>query len=140
MTLEQFLNVIAPVLGGCLGSGGIVAYYAYKSNKPKTAAEAQRINADVVVTFAEGWKAYAEKLEMRLDATEAVQADLRREIGRLQSAIRDQDEKNRQTLQEKNDQIYRLQAKNQDLERRVGDLEEELLKYRQAEQGKGSVV
>lgn len=131
MTLEQLLTTLSPAAGLFI-AGGIGGYYSYKSNKPKTAAEAQKINAEVVLTFADGWKAYAEKLERRSEELEARLNANEEEITKLQRAIRDQDEKNRQTLQEKDRQIDDLQAKNRTLERRVSDLESELSRYKQA--------
>lgn len=124
MTLYQFLTIIGPIVAGFLGVGGVGAYYSYKASKPKTSAEAQKINAEVVLTFADGWKSYAEKLETRLTTNEV-------DILKLQRDIRDQDEKNRMTLQEKDRQIDDLQSKNRTLERRVSDLELELSKYKQ---------
>lgn len=132
MTLYQFLSIIGPIIGGFLGVGGVGAYYSYKSSKPKTFAEAQKINAEVVLTFADGWKAYAEKLERRSEDLDVRLHSNEEDIYKLQQAIRDQDEKNRRTLKEKDDQIYDLQAKNRTLERRVSDMELELSKYKQA--------
>lgn len=129
MTFNELLSILVPIAGGGLGVGSISAYYSYKSSKPKTLAEAQKINAEVVLTFADGWKTYAAKLDERLNEND-------QEIRELKKAIRDQDEKNRQTLREKDEQISELQAKNRSLERRVNDLEMELLKYQQVEQGK----
>lgn len=130
MTVNDVVSILAPILGGFLGVGGIGAYYKYRGNKPKTAAEAQKINAEVVLTFADGWKdyaaeikSYAGKLEGRLDVND-------KEIQDLRTAIREQDEKNRITLHEKDEQIYELQTRNRNLEQRVYDLEIELSKYR----------
>lgn len=133
MTLTEVLSILAPIVGGGLGVRAVSSYYVYRRNKPKTAAEAQKIDAEIVVTFADGWRTYAEKMEAqaaklgaRLDANE-------REIDDLKEAMRNQDEKNRQTLREKNEQIYDLQSKNRKLELRVNDLEIELSRYRSAE-------
>lgn len=131
MTFDQILTALSPAAGLFI-AGGIGRYYSYKAGKPKSAAEAQKINAEVVVTFAEGWRSYAEKLERRSEDLEKRLSANEHEITALQRAIHDQDEKNRETLIEKNTQIYDLQVRNRVLESRVNDLERELSKYKQA--------
>lgn len=67
MTTEDILiKVVLPIVAALLGGGAVAAVLQYKLNRPKTNAEAQKVAADVIVTFADGWKSYAEKLERRI--------------------------------------------------------------------------
>lgn len=69
--MNDFLKDFAvPIVSAFLGAGGFGAYFIYKGNKPKNSAEAQKLSADVIVTFADGWQKYAEKLETRMDEME----------------------------------------------------------------------
>lgn len=122
MKLETLLQIIAPIIAAFLSVGGIGAYFSYRQNKPKTEAEAQRIEADVVVTFAEGWKQLAEKLESKVNKLEI-------DIAKLRQALDEQDEKYQSIIRTKDKEILDLQAKNDILEKRVDELELELAKY-----------
>lgn len=124
MTLIEILKLLAPIIGGFLGVGGIGAYYSYRSTKPKTEAEAKKVDADVVVTFAEGWQKYAEKLEKRLDDTE-------KGITALKAAMENQATEYKRIIAEKDTEIKDLQDHNRSLENRIDDLENELTKYKQ---------
>lgn len=119
----EVLKIIGPVLAAVASGGAFAAYYNYKGGKPKTAAEAQKLQADVVVTFAEGWKGYAEKLEGRLERTE-------NDIAALRKALEEQDDKYRGIIKQKDEEIAKqdreiasLKAKNGRLEARVAELE-----------------
>lgn len=126
MTTIEILKIIAPIIGGFLGVGGIGAYYAYKASLPTNTAGANKINADVVVTFAEGWRQYAEKLESRLEKNE-------QEVARLKEAIAEQDTRYGLIIKEKDNEIAELQEHNRTLELRIDDLEKEMGNYRRLE-------
>lgn len=126
MDLAAILQILAPVLGGFLGVGGIGAYFAYRSAKPKSEAEANKVNAEVVVTFADGWEKYAKKLEERLDIAEKAIAENSR-------ALDEQDKKYREIIAKKDAEIKDLQDRNVVLEERVATLEAENHKYKTAD-------
>lgn len=115
MNWTETIQAVVPVLVALAGSGAIVAYFTYKGNKPKLNAEAQKIHVDAEVSFAEGWKNLAEKFEGRVNKLEE-------DIGKLRKALDDQDEKYRGIIRQKDQEIYELQG-------RVDELELELRKY-----------
>ncbi len=98
-TIKDFTPIILGVMGVLGGSYG---YFYYKSTKPKSVAEAQKLNAEVVVTFADGWQKYAEKIEARMT---------------------DMEKRYEKTIQIKDAEIM-------ELKRRVKDLENQIDKYR----------
>lgn len=110
MTVEV-LKILGSVFLGILGAGGIGGgYFAYKSNKPKNDAESKKLEADVVVTFADGWKKYADKLEERMSE--------------LEQSIETKDKAHAKVVIEKDLRIDKL-------EKRVRELELELERYRE---------
>lgn len=130
MDYLAIVQVLAPVLGGFLGVGGIGAYFAYRSAKPKTEAEAKKLNAEVVVTFADGWKLYSEKLEKRLEMTEI-------KLSEVATAQEAQEAKYREIIRIKDDEIGELRETNRVLkennmvlEGRLDALETELRLYK----------
>jgi hypothetical protein len=87
MNWNFVIQILTPVLAAFLGAGGIGAYYVYKGNRPKTAAEAQKMNAEVLVTFADGWKNYAEKMEEKNSLLEKENNLLRERITLLEQEL-----------------------------------------------------
>jgi len=116
MEFLAIAQTVAPAIAGFLAVGGIGSLFAYWSAKPKTQAEALKINSEVVVTFATGWEKYANKLEERLEATEKKQME-------LSQVLDAQELKYRDIISQKDTEIKNLQN-------RVGVLEEELERYK----------
>jgi len=104
----EILKILATALGGVLGTGGITAFYYYRTNRPKTDAEARQIRANVENTFADGWERYASKLEARQDY--------------LEKKLDDQEATCNKILATKDEEI-------RSLKRRVFDLETKVAKY-----------
>jgi len=121
--LIEFLKIISPILAGFLSVGGIGAYFSYKSKKPINEAEAKKVNAEVAVTFADGWQKYAQKLEDRL-------AEMDRKVDALSLEMNKQAQEYREIIQKKDVEIKDLQNQNHNLELRIEDLESELVKYK----------
>lgn len=126
MDFMELLKILAPVLGGFLAVGGIGSYYGYKSLKAKRSAEAQKINAEVVVTFADGWQKYAEKLEKRM---EEMEGRYEKRIVDLERLIEDKDKAHAKVVIDKDKRIDELEA-------RVNELENQLAHY----QGKDAQI
>lgn len=120
-TFIEILKVLSPVLTAVIavaaGGGG---YFWYKATRPKTTAEAQKLNAEVVVTFADGWqKLYQEVLDKMQKMEDRYEA----RVTGLEAMIREKDEAHSRVVAEKDKRI-------DELEKRVDDLEAELEKYR----------
>ena len=115
-TMDIIIKVVIPVILAFVSGGGLVAYFKYRQEKPQA-------NADVIVTFANGWEKYASKLEARLDLSD-------KRISELTEFY----EKKIEILTLTYDQ--KVEAKDRrirDLENRVEILEDELHKYQTIE-------
>lgn len=123
--LLEILKVLSPIIAAVIAvAGGAYGYFALKASKPKTQAEADKLNAESVVTIADGWqKLYKEVLE-RMDTMEK---RYEKRISDLEQLIRDKDEAHAKVVIEKDKRI-------DELEKRVGDLETELEKYKGLDQ------
>lgn len=121
--MEQIFPFILPVVLALLTGGGLTGYFVYRGNKPKTEAEAKRINADVIVTFADGWEKYAKTMENRMSEMEI---RYEKRISDLEKLIEDKDKAHAKVVLEKDRRI-------DELEDRVNYLEEELERYQRAE-------
>lgn len=60
-TWLQTLNILIPFLVALATSGGIAAYFSYRSKKPESMAKAKQINVSAEITLGEGWRLFAEK-------------------------------------------------------------------------------
>ena len=123
METDNIIQIVAPILAAFLGAGGIGAYFAYRGSKPKTSAEAQKINADVVVTFADGWQKLYNEMKTRVDE---IEAHAEKRIGDLEKLISEKDLAHEKVVIEKDKRI-------DELEQRVTDLEKELERYKKIE-------
>lgn len=111
------------IIGGILGAGGFAGvYYTVRTNKPKTNAEAQKINAEVSVIYVGEWQ---KLYQTAIDKVEAFE----KRLNQMEDAAKKKDEDHAAILRTKNDIIDTLTKANTDLEKRVGDLEIELEKY-----------
>ncbi len=119
MDFIEILKIVGPILGGGAGVGLISGYYSYISNRPKTLAEAQKINSEVVVTFAEGWQKYSENLEKRLNENE-------RRTAEIQRLMLDQEAVYEEMIKHKDIEIADLQDKLREQEIRINDLQKEV--------------
>lgn len=120
----EILKILSPVLTAVIAvGGGGAGYFWYKATRPKTSAEAQKLNAEVVVTFADGWqKLYNEVLTKM----EQMEGRYEKRVTDLETLIRSKDEEHARVVAEKDQRIS-------DLEKRVDDLEAELEKYKGVE-------
>lgn len=119
--LLEILKILSPIIAAVIAvAGGAYGYFALKASKPKTQAEADKLNAESVVTIADGWqKLYKEVLE-RMDTMEK---RYEKRITDLEQLIKEKDEAHAKIVAEKDKRI-------DELEKRVDDLEAELEKYR----------
>lgn len=130
----EIFKTIGTIIVAVLGAGGLGAYFVYKGNQPKTIAEAEKIHADTVTSFAEGWEKYAINLEKRMLLMEEKYEKKIRELDEkstkrikdLEDLIEAKDEANALIVLDKDSRINTL-------EKRIDDLEDELLKYQTAD-------
>lgn len=123
--LLEILKILSPVIAALIAvGGGAYGYFALKASRPKTQAEADKLNAESVVTIADGWqKLYKEVLE-KMDAMEK---RYEKRIADLEELIREKDAAHAKVVIEKDKRI-------DELEKRVDDLETELEKYKGLDQ------
>lgn len=123
--LLEILKVLSPIIAAVIAvAGGAYGYFALKASKPKTQAEADKLNAESVVTIADGWqKLYKEVLE-RMDTMEK---RYEKRISDLEQLIKEKDEAHALVVAQKDRRI-------DELEKRVSDLETELDKYKGLDQ------
>ena len=119
---DTFTKVILPVTLAFVSGGGLVAYFKYKKEKPQA-------NADVIVTFANGWEKYAQKLENRLDLSDKRISELTEFYEKKLQLLTDTYERR---VAEKDKRINQL-------EERVEVLEKELHRY-QVVEGKTEIA
>jgi hypothetical protein len=127
--MTEYLPFIAPVIVALAGGGALAAFLTYRKDRPKTEAEAAKVKAEVVVTFADGWEKLARETLLRFDALNIRFDAADKELRRLRDLIDEKDKAHQKALLQKDEEIRVLNEHNTALRSRIGRLEGALKAY-----------
>jgi hypothetical protein len=122
--MSNTATIITAILG--LIGALFTAYLAFKGAKPKSSAEAKKMEAEVLVTFSDEWKVlYRESLtELKF---------VKKELAELRALFYLKEEERIHLREEKNEEIRVIKENHSkeiaSLNKRIDDLETELEKY-----------
>lgn len=127
-TLLELLKVGAPIIIAIVTTaGGATGLFYWLLNRPKTAADVKKVNAEVGVTIAEEWQKLYTETNNRMKAMED-KYDARVKAFELQ--LEEKDKAHAQALRDKDKTIREQNTKIDTLTRRVDELTRELNKYK----------
>lgn len=123
---ETIVQIIGPGAVGLVAAGAIAAWFKYRGDKPVTDANASKVQADIVVTFADGWKNLYKEVLDRLDHMEEQMAKQKQEHDKLIFAKNEEIKELKNRLNKAEFDVARLKQE-------ADDLRMELQKYQRIE-------
>lgn len=109
-TSDIFTKIVTPIIAALGTTGVITGYWAYRSSRPKTLAEAKKTDAEVVTTFAKGWEDLYKEVYNRLEKMEDRYAKLELHLAEREKAHAEASRIKDARIAELQDNVAKLQA------------------------------